>query len=93
MGALKSQIRKMKAAGKAELVQDLFRAAIRAELLSTPTIFLKKLHADLVTYGFALVQRDGETMRYTLSEPIAVHAVMDYLRTEGEEEYQELMLQ
>lgn len=91
--ALKSQIRKMKAAGKAELVQDLFRAAIRAELLSTPTIFLKKVHADLVTYGFALVQRDGETMRYTLSEPIAVHAVMDYLRTEGEEEYQELMLQ
>ncbi|RBR24900.1 uncharacterized protein FIESC28_02318 [Fusarium coffeatum] len=93
VGALKSQVRKMKDAGKAELVQDLFRAAIRAELLNTPTIFSKKVHADLVTYGFVLVQRDGDTMRYTLSEPIAVHAVMDYLRTEGEKDYQELMLQ
>ncbi|KAH7002977.1 hypothetical protein EDB82DRAFT_564211 [Fusarium venenatum] len=91
--ALKSQVRKMKAAGKIDLVQDLFRAAIRAEMMSTPSIFLKKSHADLVTYGFALVQRDGETMRYTLSEPIAIHAIMDYLRKERGDEYEELMLQ
>ncbi|KAF4963152.1 hypothetical protein FSARC_8805 [Fusarium sarcochroum] len=91
--ALKTQIRKMKASGKMELVQDLFRAGIRAEMMSTPTIFLKQSHAQLVTYGFALVQEDGETIRYTLAEPIAVHAVMDYLRTEGGKDYQELMLQ
>ncbi|KAJ4022731.1 hypothetical protein NW752_000060 [Fusarium irregulare] len=92
MGALKSQMRKLKV-DRPVLIQDLFRAAIRAELLSTPTIFQNKGHSHLVTYGFATVQRDGETMRYTLSEPIAVHAIMDYLRTDGEKEYQELMLQ
>jgi hypothetical protein len=91
--ALKSQIRKMRASGKTELAQDLFRAGIRAEVMSMPSIFLKKSNAELVTYGFALVQRDGETIRYTLAEPIAIYAVMDYLRTEGGSEYQELMLQ
>ncbi|KAF5716284.1 hypothetical protein FMUND_6433 [Fusarium mundagurra] len=91
--ALKGQIRKMKSAGKEELVQDLFRAGIRAEMMSSPTIFVKPNFAQLVTYGFALVQKDGDTIRYTFSEPIAVRAVMEYLRTEGGNEYQDLMLQ
>ncbi|RBR14244.1 hypothetical protein FVER53590_29555 [Fusarium verticillioides] len=91
--ALKVQIRKMKSAGKEELVQDLFRAGIRAEMMSSPTIFVKPNFAQLVTYGFALVQKDGDTIRYTFSEPIAVRAVMEYLRTEGGNEYQDLMLQ
>ncbi|KAJ0140383.1 hypothetical protein HZ326_16703 [Fusarium oxysporum f. sp. albedinis] len=91
--ALKGQIRKMKSAGKEDLVQDLFRAGIRAEMMSSPTIFLKPNFAQLVTYGFALVQRDENTIRYTFSEPIAVRAVMEYLRTEGGNEYQDLMLQ
>jgi Arc/MetJ family transcription regulator len=91
--ALKGQIRKMKSAGKEDLVQDLFRAGIRAEMMSSPTIFLKPNFAQLVTYGFALVQRDENTIRYTFSEPIAVRAVMEYLPTEGGNEYQDLMLQ
>ncbi|KAF5553503.1 hypothetical protein FNAPI_6735 [Fusarium napiforme] len=91
--ALKGQIRKMKSAGKEELVQDLFRAGIRAEMMSSPTIFVKPNFAQLVTYGFALVQKDGDTIRYTFSEPIAVRAVMEYLRTEGGNDYQDLMLQ
>ncbi|KAF5679155.1 hypothetical protein FHETE_896 [Fusarium heterosporum] len=91
--ALKSQIRKMRACGKTELAQDLFRAAIRAGIMSMPSIFMKNGNAELVTYGFALVQREGDSICYTLAEPIAVHAVMDYLRTEGRVEYQELMLQ
>ncbi|PNP81491.1 hypothetical protein FNYG_05166 [Fusarium nygamai] len=91
--ALKGQIRKMKSAGKEELVQDLFRAGIRAEMMSSPTIFVKPSFAQLVTYGFALVQKEGDTIRYTFSEPIAVRAVMEYLRTEGGNEYQDLMLQ
>ncbi|KAF4501921.1 hypothetical protein FAGAP_1896 [Fusarium agapanthi] len=93
IGALKGQIRKMKSAGKEELVQDLFRAGIRAEMMSSPSIFLKPNFAQLVTYGFALVQKDGDTIRYTFSEPIAVRAVMEYLRTEGGNDYQDLMLQ
>jgi hypothetical protein len=91
--ALKTQIRKMKAAGQEELVQELFRAGIRAEMMSSPTIFPKPNYAQLVTYGFALVQNDGNTIRYAFSEPIAVRAVIEYLRTEGGDEYQELMLQ
>ncbi|KAF5000254.1 hypothetical protein FGRMN_1886 [Fusarium graminum] len=91
--ALKSQIRKMRTSGKTELSQDLFRAAIRAEIMSMPSIFRKKGNAELVTYGFALAQREGDTVCYTLAEPIAVHAVMDFLRTEGGSEYQELMLE
>jgi hypothetical protein len=91
--AFKGQIRKMKSAGKEELVQDLFRAGIRAEMMSSPTIFVKPNFAQLVTYGFVLVQKDGDTIRYTFSEPIAVRAVMEYLRTEGGNEYQDLMLQ
>jgi hypothetical protein len=93
VAALKSQIREMKACGNTELAQDLFRADIRAEIMSMPSIFMKKNNAELVTYGFALAQQDGETIRYTLAEPIAIYAVMDYLRTEGGSEYQELMLQ
>ncbi|KAI8717224.1 hypothetical protein NCS52_00797600 [Fusarium sp. LHS14.1] len=89
--ALKEQIRKMKAAGKAQLVRDLFRAGIRAEIMSTPTIFQDQSYAELVTYGFALTERDGETIKYTLAEPIAVHAIMEYLRTEGGEDYHKLM--
>ncbi|KAH7235127.1 hypothetical protein B0J15DRAFT_471362 [Fusarium solani] len=91
--ALKQQIRKMKAAGKAQLVRDLFRAGIRAEIMSTPTIFQDQSYAELVTYGFALTERDGETIKYTLAEPIAVHAIMEYLRTEGGEDYHNLMRQ
>ncbi|EEU36522.1 uncharacterized protein NECHADRAFT_81200 [Fusarium vanettenii 77-13-4] len=91
--ALKEQIRKMKAAGKAQLVRDLFRAGIRAEIMSTPTIFQDQSYAELVTYGFALTERDGETIKYTLAEPIAVHAIMEYLRTEGGEDYHDLMRQ
>ncbi|KAJ4186921.1 hypothetical protein NW755_007654 [Fusarium falciforme] len=91
--ALKQQIRKMKAAGKAQLVRDLFRAGIRAEIMSTPTIFQDQSYAELVTYGFALTERDGETIKYTLAEPIAVHAIMGYLRTEGGEDYENLMRQ
>lgn len=92
--ALKGQIRKMKASGKTQLVQDLLRAGIRAEIMSTPTIFQNESHAELVTYGFALTERDGDTIKYTLAEPIAVHAVMDYLRTEGGGgHYQNLMRQ
>ncbi|KAF5010811.1 hypothetical protein FDECE_3054 [Fusarium decemcellulare] len=91
--ALKSQIRKMKASGKTALVQDLFRAGIRAEMMSIPTIFLDESYAQLVTYGFALTQREGATLKYTIAEPIAIHAVMDYLRTEGRGDYYKLMLQ
>ncbi|KAM0432197.1 hypothetical protein ACHAPT_004732 [Fusarium lateritium] len=91
--ALKGQIRKMKASGKTELADELFRAGIRAEMMSIPTIFLDQSYAQLVTYGFALIQRDGETVKYTFAEPIAVHAVMDYLRTEGKKDYSKLMLQ
>ncbi|QGI98587.1 hypothetical protein CEK26_011656 [Fusarium fujikuroi] len=91
--ALKAQIRKMKSAGKEQLVQELFRAGIRAEMMSSPSIFVKPNFAQLVTYGFALVQKDGDTIRYTFSEPIAVRAVMEYLRTEGGDDYQDLMLE
>ncbi|KAI8670026.1 hypothetical protein NCS56_00806500 [Fusarium sp. Ph1] len=91
--ALKQQIRKMKAAGKAQLVRDLFRAGIRAEIMSTPTIFQDQSYAELVTYGFALTEQDGETIKYTLAEPIAVHAIMEYLRTEGGEDYHNIMRQ
>jgi len=92
--ALKRQIRRMKDAHKMELVQDLFRAAIRAETMNRPTVFLDESYAELVTYGFALVERlDASTVHYVLAEPVAVHAVMSYLRTEGGEEYDRLMLQ
>jgi len=91
--ALKTQIRKIKAARKEELVQELFRAGIQAEMISSPTIFPKPNYAQLVTYRFALVQNDGNTMRYAFSEPISVRAVIEYLRTEGGDEYQELILQ
>ncbi|CVK96763.1 uncharacterized protein FMAN_11092 [Fusarium mangiferae] len=93
INALKDQIRKMKSAGKEQLVQELFRAGIRAEMMSSPSIFVKRNFAQLVTHGFALVQKDGDTIRYTFSEPIAVRAVMEYLRTEGGDDYQDLMLQ
>jgi hypothetical protein len=58
VAALKSQIRKMKACGNTELAQDLFRAGIRADVMSMPSIFMKKSNAELVTYGFALARRD-----------------------------------
>ncbi|KFA53365.1 hypothetical protein S40293_11096 [Stachybotrys chartarum IBT 40293] len=91
--ALKKQIRKMKEAGRNELVQDLFRAGIRAGLMNTLTIFLEQHHAELLTYGFALIQRDSETVKYAFAEPMAVHAVMEYLRSEEADDYHRLMHQ
>lgn len=91
--SLQRQIGRMMAAGKVGLVQDLYRAGIRAEIMGRPTIFLDASYAQLVTYGFALVERVNGDVKYKLSEPLAVHAVMDHLRNKGTAEYEHLMLQ
>lgn len=92
-GALLRQIRRLRESDRGSLVQDLYRAAIRSHIMGRPHIWLQQQYAELVTYGFALVHRiDETTVRYKLAEPIAVHAVMDFLHQEGQEEYKEVML-
>jgi hypothetical protein len=84
----------MAAQGKSGLVQDLQRAGIRAEILGRPTIFLDPRYAELVTHGFALVEHySSDGVKFKLAEPLAVHAIMHYLRGEKLDEYHRLMLQ
>jgi len=91
---LQRQIRRMTAQGKSGLVQDLHRAGIRAEIMWRPTIFLDPRHAELVTYGSALVEHYGsDDVKFKLAEPLAVHAIMCHLRGKGLDEYHQLMLQ
>lgn len=91
---LQRQIDRMKVQGKSGLVQDLQRAGIRAEIMGRPTIFLDPKYAELVTYGFALVENYGRSkVKFQLAEPLAVRAIMDYLRGEHVQEYHQLMLQ
>lgn len=91
---LQRQIHRMTDQGKSGLVQDLLRAGIRAEIMGRPTIFLEPRHAELVTYGFALVENYGrDKVKFKLAEPLGVHAIMHHLRGEGLEEYHHLMLQ
>lgn len=59
--------------------------------MNAPTIFLEQHHAELVTYGIPLVKRDSETVKYAFAEPMAVHAVMEYLRSEGTDDCHKLM--
>lgn len=92
--SLQRQIRRMVDQGKSGLVEDLYRAGIRAEIMGRPTIFLKSGYAELVTYGFALVENYGrEDVKFKIAEPLAVHAIMHHLRGDGREEYRQLMQQ
>lgn len=66
--------------------QDLYWMAIRADVYSQSSV-IEDDTAQLVSEGFALVdilQSKDRIVRASLCEPLAVHAVMSYLREEKE---------
>lgn len=66
--------------------QDLYWMAIKADVYSQSSV-IEDTTAQLVSEGFALVdklQSRNRITRASLCEPLAVHAVMSYLREEKE---------
>ncbi|KAI1178078.1 hypothetical protein F4777DRAFT_539336 [Nemania sp. FL0916] len=91
--ALKHQIERIK---NQSWVDDLFWMAINADLFSVAKVLPNRKTAELIAQGFALVDTsannptstlstyDTTAIRGCLSEPLAVEAIMEYLRESGE---------
>jgi hypothetical protein len=95
--ALKRQIERVK---HLRWASDLFWTAMDADVFSITKIFQDENTPRLIAEGFALVDTDAEdetakwkpgVVKGCLSEPLAVEAVMEYLRESGE--YDKLMNQ
>lgn len=73
------------------LLEDLFATAVRADLMHNPCIFRNPESAQMVTEGFALLRpstTDAAELKQELAEPLAVDAVIEYLRRpENEKEH------
>ncbi|KAK5989758.1 hypothetical protein PT974_08018 [Cladobotryum mycophilum] len=93
--ALMRQMNRMKERGQMDLVMDLYRMAFRAEVMSRPSILLHKKSAQLVTEGFAFVkEREDGKLSSILSEPVAIHAIMEHLLSHhGQEDYEQILLE
>ena len=65
------------------LLEDLFATVVRADLMHKPCIFRNIESAQMVTEGFALLRpstTDAAELKQELAEPLAVDAVIEYLR-------------
>ena len=90
--ALKDQIHRIR---DTRWVHDLYWTAVDADVFSITKIFADDDTARLISEGFALVDRDvahgnPNVVRGCLGEPLAVEAVMEYLRDPGGE-YERMM--
>ena len=80
---LKYRIGTLQQRGHHYLLEDLYATAVRADLMHKPCIFRNLESAQMVTEGFALLQpstTDDSELKQELAEPLAVDAVIEYLR-------------
>ena len=80
---LQYRIRTLQQKGHHYLLEDLFATAVRADLMHQPCIFRNLESAKMVTNGFALLLNstaEAHELRRELAEPLAVDAIIEYLR-------------
>ena len=82
---LKRRVKHLKEKDHYLLLKDLYSTAIRAVLMHEPTIFPTDKLARMITEGFAILDPGGSSYapNQKPAEPIAVDAVMEYLRDKG----------
>ena len=88
--ALKNRLRRLDSdANYHDLVNDLFKMAWRAYILRMPSICTKPDAGILITEGFALTTQRKKGA--ALDEPLAVEAVMQFLRQNKDRHQQQIL--
>jgi hypothetical protein len=80
-GALHQQLDRLVKRGQTTILQDLYSLAIDTEVIGRPSTLRNESSAQLISEGFAFVQRLSDKDTYSvLSEPVAIYAIIRHLR-------------
>ena len=85
--SLKKRLSRLRSEKYDAILQELCWVVIQSDLLDRPTIFEKDEDHQMITEAFAVVETQGESLKGTLKEYLAMDAAREWFRNESKDMY------